>query len=107
MPSTPNRSDIGTATPRLASTACTEVFIEARQRESFARWRTSSRSARTGSGAIWASGNRPIRSRSARSAASRSSFLTRRVVNPLIPNGCARCTWAPSRCSVSTAQYQP
>ena len=41
-------------------------------------YRVISRSARTGSGAIHASGSLPIRSRSARSAQSRSSFLTRR-----------------------------
>jgi hypothetical protein len=61
----------------------------ARHRDSFARCRTSSRSARTGAGA------------------SRSSFFTRRWVNPLIPNGCAGCTCAPNCCNVSTAQYQP
>ena len=42
------------------------------------RYRVSSHSSRTSCGAIHASGSRPIRSRSARSTASRSSFLTRR-----------------------------
>ena len=59
---------------------------------SLARCRTSSRSSRVAGGAIHASGSRPIRSRSARSAASRSSFFTRRYANALTPNGCARCT---------------
>jgi DDE superfamily endonuclease len=36
------------------------------------------------------SGSRSIRSRSARSAASRSSFFTRRYSNAFTPNGCAR-----------------
>src|SRR4029077_12913138 len=41
------------------------------------------------------------------SAASLTSFFTRRYRNPLTPNGCAKCTCAPHACSTSTAQYQP
>ena len=58
-------------------------------------------------GAIHASGSRPIRSRSNRSAASSSSFFTRRSENALTPGGCAGCTDAPSSANVSAAQYQP
>jgi hypothetical protein len=42
------------------------------------RYRTSSRNPQISGGAIQDSGNRPIRNRSARSPASRSSFVTRR-----------------------------
>ena len=45
---------------------------------------------------MWASARRPRRNRSTRSAASRSSFLTRRFPQ-LLPNGWARCTLAPAR----------
>ena len=58
-------------------------------------------------GAIHASGNRPIRNRSARSAASRTSILTRLHSNALTPNGCARCTFAPAACNASTAPHHP
>ena len=74
---------------------------------SFARCRTQPRSSRVAGGAIHASGSRPIRSRSARSAASRSSFFTRRYENIFTPSGCARCTLAPSSARQSAAQYQP
>src|SRR4051812_38114101 len=106
-PPTPNRSLIGTATPHLASTAWTPALQWLRRATNLARWRTSSRSSRVAGGAIHASGKRPIRSRSARSAASRRSFFTRRYSNPFTPNGCARCTLAPTACRVSTAQYHP
>jgi hypothetical protein len=43
-----------------------------------------------------ASGSRPIRNRSARSPASRSSFFTRRYSYAFTPNRCARCTTSPS-----------
>src|ERR1039458_7074222 len=66
--------------------------------------RVSSRSSRTSCGASCASGSRPIRSRSARSAASRTSFLTRRQVSAFAPSGCARCTSAPAAARVSAAQ---
>ena len=75
---TPNRSLTGTLRPHLASTACTLAFNPERNATSLARCRTNSRSSRVAGGAIHASGRRPIRSRSARSAASRSSFFTRR-----------------------------
>jgi hypothetical protein len=77
-PPTPNRSVTPRCSPCLANTACTDAFNALRQATSFARWRTSSRSSRTGGGAIQPSGSLPMRSRSARSAASRTSFLTRR-----------------------------
>ena len=93
--------------PHLASTAWIWALQLLRIPTSLARCRTSSRSSRVAGGAIHASGSRPIRSRSARSRASRSSFFTRRYSNALTPNGCARCTWAPSSCRASTAQYQP
>jgi len=59
-----------------------------------------------------------MRSRSAKSAASRSSFLTLRYENrssfltlryenAFTPSGCARCTRAPSSARASAAQYQP
>jgi hypothetical protein len=60
-----------TGMPSLASTACTWSLPLVRARTSLRRQRLSSRSTRTGRGAIHASGSRPIRSRSARSAASR------------------------------------
>ena len=47
---------------------------------------------------------RPMRNKSASSAASRTSFFTRRYANPFTPNGCARCTWAPASASTSAAQ---
>ncbi len=49
--------------------------------------RINSRKSRVSGGAIHASGSRFIRSRSAKSAASRTSFFTRRYRNPLTPNG--------------------
>ena len=107
VPSTPNRSLTATCTPHLASTAWTSALQCERSPTSFARCRTSSRSSRVTGGAIHASGSRPIRNRSARSAASRSSFFTRRYSNAFTPNGCARCTLAPCSRSASTAQYQP
>jgi hypothetical protein len=95
----------------LASTAWTSALQSAlqcaRNATSLARCRTTSRNSRTAGGAIHASANLPIRNRSARSAASRSSFVTRRYSNALTPNGCARCTTAPNSTSASTAQYQP
>jgi dienelactone hydrolase len=57
-------------------------------------------------GAIHASARRPRRSRSARSVASRSSFVTRRWPQ-LLPNGWARWTRAPSPVRTSPAQYHP
>ena len=66
-PATPNRSDIGTRTPCLASTAWTCALSPDRNATSFARCRTASRNSRTAGGAIHASGSRPIRSRSAKS----------------------------------------
>ena len=91
-----NRSDIGTWIPHLASTAWISALQCERSPTSLARCRTSSRSSRVAGGAIHASGSRPIRSRSARSVASRTSFLTRRYSNAFTPSGCARCTRAPS-----------
>jgi hypothetical protein len=91
VPSTPNRSLIKTWMPHLASTART----------------SASRSSRVASGAIHASGNRPRRSRSARSVATRTSFLTLRYPNAFTPNGWARCTPAPAARIASTAHYQP
>ena len=102
-----NKSLIGTCMPAPASTAWTWHFRLVRSPTSFARWRTQPRNSRVAGGAIQASGSLPIRSRSARSAASRSSFLTRRNENIFTPSGCARCTCAPSSASVSAAQYQP
>ena len=102
-----NRSLIGTCTPSLASTAWTSHLHPERNATSLARCRTSSRSSRVAGGAIHAAGRRPIRSRSARSLASRTSFFTRRYANPFTPNGCARWTCAPPACRASTAQYQP
>jgi hypothetical protein len=71
FPSTPNRSVIGTQTPPLASTACTSAFHRDRIATNLALCRTSSRSSRVSGSAIQACGRRPIRNRSARSAASR------------------------------------
>jgi len=106
-PDTPNRSLIGTCIPALASTAWIWQRRPERSATSLARCRTQPRSSRVAGGAIHASGSLPIRSKSARSAASRSSFFTRRRPNILTPNGCARCTVAPSSASASAAQYQP
>ena len=106
-PDTPNRSLIGTCTPAPASTAWIWQRRPERSPTSLARCRTQPRSSRVAGGAIHASGSRPIRSRSARSAASRSSFFTRRSENIFTPNGCARCTVAPSSARVSAAQYHP
>ena len=77
-PPGPNRSLLNTCTPAPASTAWTWHFRFERSPTSFARCRTQPRSSRVAGGAIHASGNLPIRSRSARSEASRSSFFTRR-----------------------------
>jgi hypothetical protein len=66
----------GVSSPVLASTPWTWSLQLVRRCTSL-RYRVSSRSSRTSCGAIHASGSRPIRSRSARSAESRS-FLTRR-----------------------------
>src|SRR5581483_11475069 len=66
----------------------------------------TSRNSRTSGGAIHDSASRPRRSRSTRSLASRSSFLTRRFPQ-LFPNGWARWTLAPISSSTSAAQYQP
>ena len=74
---------------------------------SLLRYLVISRSSRISGGAIHASASRPIRSRSARSRASSSSFLTRRWLKAFTPSGCARCTSAPAAASVSAAQYQP
>jgi hypothetical protein len=95
-----------TRTPCLANTECTCALSPDRIATSLQRCRTASRSPRTAGGAIHACGSRPIRSRSAKSAASRSSFLTRRYANPLTPNGCAKCTTAPAATNTS-AQYHP
>jgi hypothetical protein len=85
LPATPNRSLIGTATPHLASTPWTCALQCDRSATSLARCRTSSRSSRVAGGAIHDSGSRPILSRSAKSAASRTSFLTRRYSNAFTP----------------------
>jgi len=53
--------------------------------------------------AIHASGNRPIRSRSAKSAASRWSLFTHRDENAFTPSGYATSTCALSSASVSAA----
>ena len=66
----------------------------------------SSRSSRSGGGAIQASARRPMRSRSTRSVASRSSFFTRRCPQ-LLPSGWARWTVAPHSWITSAAQYHP
>ena len=78
VPTAPNRSEQVTGMPSLASTACTWSLPEDRIRTSLIRYLVSSRSSRTCGGAIHASASQPIRSRSARSAASFSSFLTLR-----------------------------
>ena len=106
-PPGPNRSLIGTVIPAPASTACTWHFRLERSPTSLARCRTQPRSSRVAGGAIHASGSRPIRSRSARSAASRWSFFTRRYENIFTPSGCAKCTCAPSSARASAAQYHP
>jgi hypothetical protein len=67
-----------TGTPSLASTACTWSLPLVRRPTSLILYLVSSRSSRISAGAIHASGSRPIRSRSARSAESFSSFLTLR-----------------------------
>ncbi len=82
-----NRSVIGTCTPAPARTAWTWHLRLVRSPTSLARWRTQPRNSRVAGGAIHASGSLPMRSRSARSAASRSSFLTRRSENIFTPNG--------------------
>ena len=71
FPSTPNRSLIATQIPPLAKTACTWALHWDRIATSLARCRTSSRSSLVAGGAIHACGSRPIRSKSARSKASR------------------------------------
>ena len=67
-----------TSTPSLASTPWTWSLQLARIRTSLHLYLVISRSSRISGGAIHASGSRPIRSRSARSEASLSSFLTLR-----------------------------
>src|ERR1022692_3721300 len=66
----------------------------------------SSRSSRSGGGATQPSARRPIRKRSTRSVASRSSFFTRRLPQ-LLPSGWARCTLPPHSWITSAAQYHP
>jgi hypothetical protein len=78
LPQVPKMPAQVTGMPSLAKMAWTWSLQLVRIRTSLCRYRVSSRSSRTGCGAIHASGSRPIRSKSARSAASRSSFLTRR-----------------------------
>jgi hypothetical protein len=78
FPPTPKISVQVTGTPSLASTAWTWSLQLVRSRTSLIRYLVSSRSPRISTGAIHASGSRPIRSKPARSAASFSSFLTRR-----------------------------
>ena len=96
-----------TSMPSLASTPWTWSLQLVRSCTSLPRYLVISRSSRISAGAIHASGSRPIRSRSARSRASSSSFLTRRWLKAFTPSGCARCTSAPAAASVSAAQYQP
>jgi transposase InsO family protein len=72
-----------------AHTAWIWHFRFDRSPTSFARWRTQPRSSRVAGGAIQASGSRPIHSKSARSAASRSSFFTRCNANIFTPGGLA------------------
>src|SRR5258708_12195129 len=96
-----------TGTPSLASTPCTWSLQLVRRPTSLALYRVSSLRSRTPAGAIHASGSRPIRSRSARSAASRSSFLTLRQVKAFTPSGCARCTPPPAPPRVSPPHYPP
>ena len=85
LPPRPNRSDTPTWMPRLASTACTSALQCDRSPTSFARCRTNSRSSRVAGGAIHASGSRPSRNRSARSAVSRKSLLTPQILERLHP----------------------
>jgi hypothetical protein len=105
FPHTPKMSLQVTAMPSLAKTAWTWSLQLVRSRTSLIRYLVSSRSSRISAGAIHASGSRPIRSKPARSAASFSSFFTRRQANPFTPSGWARCTCAPAAASVSAAQY--
>jgi transposase InsO family protein len=72
-----------------AHTAWIWNFRFDRSPTSFARWRTQPRSSRVAGGAIQASGSRPIHSKSARSAASHSSFFTRCNANISTPGGLA------------------
>jgi hypothetical protein len=92
--------------PFLAITPWTWALALERWPTRWKRWRTTSRSSRTSGGAIQPSASRPRRSMAARSLASRSSFLTRRLPQAL-PRGCERWTFAPSSLSRSAAQYQP
>jgi hypothetical protein len=61
-----------------------------RKATNLARCRTSSRNSRVGVGATHASGSWSIRSRSAGSVASRTSFFTRRDAKLFTPNGFAK-----------------
>jgi transposase InsO family protein len=72
-----------------AHTAWTWHFRFDRSPASFARCRTQPRSSRVAGGAIQVSGSRPLHSKSARSAASRSSFFTRCNANIFTPGGLA------------------
>ena len=77
-PPRPKISEWMTGIPDLARTACTWSLQLVRWPTSLCRYLVTSRSPRTSGGAIHASGSLPIRSRSARSMQSRSSFLTLR-----------------------------
>src|SRR6266487_257269 len=77
-PLVPNKSECVTGMPSLASTAWTWSLVLLRSAMSFCLYLVSSLSSRTSRGAIHASASRPIRSKSAKSLASRTSFLTRR-----------------------------
>ena len=106
-PQAPKMSEQVTSMPSLASTPWTWSLQLVRICTSLQRYLVISLSSRISGGAIHASASRPIRSRSARSRASSSSFLTRRQAKALTPSGCARCTSAPAAASASAAQYQP
>ena len=73
---------------------------------SLQRYLVISRSSRISGGAIHASASRPIRSRSARSRASSSSFLTRRGEG-LHTQRVRQMDLGAGAASVSAAQYQP
>ena len=61
----PNRSVCSGRMPWRASSACTRFLIDGAQVNSVARWRSRSRRSRSSGGAMYASGNSPVRSRCA------------------------------------------
>ena len=87
----PLQQPSGRSWPWPASTAWIRLRNSVRSRTSWARWRSSARSWRTGGGAIHASGSRSARSSCAKIAAPALSFFNLAEAIALHCSGCTRC----------------